>query len=211
MLCADLVCSKWLYIVGGRADVADKLLDAHSIQAKENEKKLKSVLECCGKQNIALRGHRNEKMLVSDSECNVDSFDFGSLINKEEGNPGNFLALLEFRAKACDLSVLRDFHLHKRAGGTGGKKVTYCSATCQNQLIDCCAEYIGERILAGARCAPFYSIMAEATDTANMEQMPIVIRFVEDYEVQEEFLGFVNCDTGLTGKALAAKILGAAC
>ena len=191
-------------VAGGQADVADVITDVYLLQAKENEEKLKSILDCilfCGKQNVSLRGHRNEKVHVqqgSDAES-------VTLFDKEAGNPDNFIALLEFRAQAGDKCVLRDFHLH--AGGTGGKRVNYCSPTIQNELIECCAEHIRQQILQRARAAPFFSVMAdEATDSGNLEQMPLVLRFVEDFKVHEEFMGFVECDTGVTGQALADKI-----
>ena len=159
--------------------------DAHSIQAKENEEKLKSILDCVifrGKQNVALRGHRNETVEVSGTAS--ETLDEVSIFSKEGGNPGNFLVLLEFRARSGDVSVIRDFHLH--AGGAG-HRVHYCSAKSQNELIDCCAEYIRERILKTVRSAPFFSILAdEATDSANMEQMPLVVRYVKDFEVKGE-------------------------
>ena len=50
----------------------------------------------------------------------------------------------------------------------------------------------------------FFSVLAdEATDCSNVEQMSIVIRFLDKKLVtREEFLGFIHCDTGLKGDAL---------
>ena len=43
----------------------------------------------------------------------------------------------------------------------------------------------------------------EATDAANKEQLPLVVRFVDKNDtIREEFVHFVICDTGV---ALAAK------
>ena len=58
--------------------------------------------------------------------------------------------------------------------------------------------------------AKFYSVCAdEGTDTANQEQLPLIIRFVDTTdEVHEEFMDFVLCDTGTSGEALAEKIEG---
>ena len=99
--------------IAGSVDDADQLAAAHCIQVEENEEKLKGILDTivfCGHQNISLCGHRNERIIVSHdgqgAERNV------SLIQKEDGNPGNILALLEFRAKSGDASIIRDFHLH---------------------------------------------------------------------------------------------------
>ena len=67
----------------------------------------------CGRQNIALRGHR-------DSALDVER-DVG-----DAQNHGNFLALLNFRIDAGD-SVLEN-HLI-----TAGRNATYTSNTIQNQ------------------------------------------------------------------------------
>ena len=197
--------------VSGKADVAAQLLDVHQTQAKENEQKLKSIIDCiifCGKQNISLRGHRNEVLNLQNSEDDSANGEetLITLVRKEDGNPGNFIALLEFRAQAGDKAVVRDFHVSS-ASGSGGRKITYCSPKSQNEIIECCGDYISEAVLSRVRKAPFFSVLAdEATDCGNLEQMPVVVRFVEDYGVKEEFLGFVTCDTGVTGNALAMKV-----
>ena len=42
-----------------------------------------------------------------------------------------------------------------------------------------------------------------------MEQLSLVIRYVDsDCVIREEFLGFLHCDLGLSGKALAETVLG---
>ena len=89
--------------------VHQQLHDRNRELTAENEKKLKSIIstiEFCGKQNLALRGHRSE---------NWDSEDL------PESNPGNFLALLNFRHDAGDQSVAKDFHV---VPGSGGRAVT---------------------------------------------------------------------------------------
>ena len=60
----------------------------------------------------------------------------------------------------------------------------------------------------GFEKANFFSIIAdEATDTANDEQLSITIRFVENGIAQEKFLAFSECQSGVTGKAIADNIL----
>ena len=56
----------------------------------------------------------------------------------------------------------------------------------------------------------FYSILAdEASDCSNQEQLSLVIRYVDsDCVIRKEFLGFLHCDLGLSGKALAEIVLG---
>ena len=47
----------------------------------------------------------------------------------------------------------------------------------------------------------------EGTDVANKEQQPLIIRVVDQSGmIREELLGFVLCDTGTSGQAMADKI-----
>ena len=82
----------------------------------KNRQKLRSIVETivlCGRQNIPLRGHRDNTL---DIECS------------ESSTHGNFRALLVFRVAAGD-SILRD-HL-----STAARNATYTSADIQNQVI----------------------------------------------------------------------------
>ena len=48
----------------------------------------------------------------------------------------------------------------------------------------------------------------EATDCSNKEQMPFVVRFVDqDNNIREEFLDFILCDEDTTGHAIATKLI----
>ena len=177
--------------------ILQQLHDQKGQQAAENRKKLLgliSTIEFCGRQNIALRGHRSETWNPSSDEL-------------PDSNPGNFLALLQFRHEAGDLSVQQDFHT---IPGCGSHSTTYRSPQVQNELVECCGEVILESVLEEVRAAPFYSVLAdEAADVSNQEQMALVVRFVDkDNNIREEFLGFAHCDSGTSGRALAAKIQG---
>ena len=47
----------------------------------------------------------------------------------------------------------------------------------------------------------------EAADISKTEQLPLVIGFVDSgAEIRETFLGFIPCDEGLTGAAIAKKV-----
>ena len=85
---------------------------------------------------------------------------------------------------------------------------TYISKTIQNDLIKLCGKYICDAILTEIRANGFFSIIAdEATDSSNTEQLSVVLRFVDsDTKAREEFMGFTECRSGLTGEALAATI-----
>ena len=48
----------------------------------------------------------------------------------------------------------------------------------------------------------------EAADCSNKEQMPFIVKFVNEQDsIREEFVDFVLCDEGTTGRAVADKIL----
>ena len=61
-------------------------------------------------------------------------------------------------------------------------------------------------IIEEIHAAKFFTILAdEVTDSANLQQVSVVIRFVDDSE-REEFLGFVTVER-ITGQALATALL----
>ncbi|KAL5470805.1 hypothetical protein EMCRGX_G028829 [Ephydatia muelleri] len=113
----------------------------------------------CGLQGIAFRGHQDNCPDVQDDP---------------NGNHGNFLALLNFCIQAGD-RVLEE-HLKNSASNA-----LYTSKTVQNELIVICGDIIRNKILAKARRAKYFSIIAdEATDVANDEQLSICVRYVEE-------------------------------
>ena len=60
------------------------------------------------------------------------------------------------------------------------------------------------------RDATYFTIIAdEVTDCSNKEQLSLVLRYVNpgDKQIREDFVAFVECDCGITGRALADKIL----
>ena len=84
----------------------------------------------------------------------------------------------------------------------------YTSKEIQNEMIGVCGDIIRNKILQRIRKAQFFSVIAdEATDTANDEQLSISIRFVENGQPLEKFLGFHECKSGVTGEAIAKDIL----
>ena len=92
----------------------------------ENRVKLRSIVETiifCGRQGIALRGHR-------DDQTNVES--------NPLSNHGNFLALLQFCVQAGD-HVLGN-HLE-----TAPANALYTSETVQDELISICGNHIQEK------------------------------------------------------------------
>ena len=92
---------------------------------------------------------------------------------------------------------------------TCSKNASYISKTSQNEPINCCGNYIKDILVKEIKESRFFSVLAdEASDCSNQEQLSLVIRFVDGSgEIREEFLGFLHCDLGLSGKALAETVL----
>ena len=146
-----------------------------------------SLLKCiifCGRQGIALRGHRNEDFDPTSGRDPVE-------------NPGNFLALLRFRADAGDSALQCEF--------AASHRVTYRTPRVQNEILQCLAKYMHGEIVRKIKQAKFFSICAdEVTDSSNKEQLPLVLRYLDVYrqENTEDFLAFCECERGITGQAM---------
>ena len=166
-----------------------QLSSARDKLVTENRLKLQSIAATiifCGRQALALRGHRD---------------DGPELLNDTSVGRGNFQALLQFCIEAGD-EVLKH-HLE-----TADRNAVYTSKEIQNEMIIVCDNIIRNKILQRIREAQFFSVIAdEATDSANDEQLSISIRFVEGGTPCEKFLSFHECDSGVTGEAIASYIL----
>lgn len=147
-----------------------------------------SVAKCvhfCGKQCIALRGHRDDSTA------------------DQNGNRGNFLALLELRVDSGD-EVLKK-HL-----ATCSANARYSSKTIQNQLIMLIGDHIKDSIIQEIKEAKDFPILCdEVTDNANLEQLSLVLRFVDKeciHMIREEFVDF-RCTGRITGQVIYSLIL----
>ena len=148
-----------------------------------------ATVEVCGRQGIALRGHRDDGKHLDDSD----------------NNPGNFQVLLQFRCGAGD-SVLAE-HFKNCA-----RNATYRSKTTQNEIIEVLGGKILETIIAQVKEARFFAIISdEVQDAASIEQVTFVIRYVhkedDEYIVKESFVGFKERHREMTGDAIASTIL----
>lgn len=141
-------------------------------QIEENRKKLVPIVNTiflCGRQNFPLRGHRDD----------------GDLIQNSVNNEGNFRELLKFRIDAGD-DVLKN-HLQNCP-----KNASFISKTTQNDLIDCCASVILDKIVNAIKESKYFSILVdETTDISTSEQLVLCIRYVFHNKVQEDFLKLV--------------------
>ena len=88
----------------------------------------------CGRQNIALRGHRGE------SATHIDD---------SEHNPGNFQSLLQFRLDAGDEMLREHF-------STAGKNAQYTSPSVRNELIAATGQWIQEQLIREVKEAKFF-------------------------------------------------------
>ena len=123
------------------------------------------------------------------------------MVEDDSVNHGNFQALLRFRVDA-GYQVLKE-HLE-----TASLNATYTSKEIQNQMISVCGDLIWNRLLDKIHKAKKNSVIAdEATDSSNVEQLSINVRFLVNGEPQEKFLGFQECISGTTGEASADNIL----
>ena len=98
---------------GKMPSVSQQLSDIYRNTVELNRQKLRSIIKTvvlCGKQNIALRGHR----------------DGSSHIDEASGNSENFQALLNFRVEAGDKVLANHF-------ANGSRNATYRSKTIQNE------------------------------------------------------------------------------
>ena len=171
--------------------VDQQISKARALSIAKNKQKLKSIVETiilCGRQGIALRGHRN---------------DWKHIKEVPHANPGNFIALLQFRAASGD-QILAD-HL-----ASTGANALYTSKTIQNEVIQISGGIIRSTILARIRAAEAYSLLADkATDVSNKKQLAICLRFVDQssLKIEECFMTFSECDIGVSGQAIADRLL----
>ena len=166
-------------------NVATMLNTARKEQVSRNTRVVKSLLKCvafCGKQGISLRGHRDDSTA------------------SESVNTGNFMQLVQFRAE--NDAVLRTYL------ETAPRNALYTSKTIQNEMISVIGNAIQEKLIEEIKEANFFSILAdEVTDCANLEQVSLVLRFVDsDKHIREEFLGLITVER-ITGEALATALL----
>ena len=149
---------------------------------EENRQILKAIARAvlyCGRQCIALRGHR-EKLTQSE-------------------NPGNFLALLKVLSESDPV-----LEAHLKTGG----RVTYLSPQSQNEMIEVIGKhFIQKKIVEEILEAKYYSILGDEATSHNEEKLSIVIRFVDaNKDIREEFLEFKDLER-TTGGAVSETLL----
>ena len=87
------------------------------------------------------------------------------------------------------------------------KNSTLVSWAIQNQIIIATGEVMRDSLVKDINADPFFTIMSDGTtDTATLEQMTIVIRYVKDHCLHEAFLGFAELNS-ITGEGIVSAPL----
>ena len=150
-----------------------------------NRTVLTSIIKCleyCGRQGIALRGHRDDS-------------------TSDDINKGKFRALIDFRIESGDV-ILKDF-LEKNSA----KNATYLSKTSQNDLLDCIGEFILTKIITEVKANQFFGLEAdEVTDTSGWEQLGLALRYVKNNEPVERVVNYIACES-VSGADICKKYL----
>jgi len=121
------------------------------------------------------------------------------------GSPrnGNYLGILELVAEFDPfLSAHIKDHANKKSGHTN-----YLSSTICEELIDLMAKEVLGEIITRIKKSKYYSVSVDSTpDEAHIDQLTIVVRYMEKMNPVERFLTFVpNC--GHTGIEMANTLI----
>ena len=136
------------------------VMEQHRSSVIEINQKLVSIVKCivfCGRQNIPLRGHRDDDKWLVLPEI-------------------NFQSLIDFCIESGDKILKEHFE-------TCPWNATYCSKTIQNDndIIDIIGEYISNKILVEITKSHFFSVLGdEVADASNQEQLSLILRFVDE-------------------------------
>ena len=122
-----------------KTDICSQMNHAMADRVASNRQKLASIIIFCGRQNMGLRGHRDN---ATDLE------------KKTFVNHGNFLALLQFRIDAGD-NILKE-HL-----ATSSRSATYTSSTIQNQVIDIICHQIQHIIFDKVKKGKWFTVVLQ--------------------------------------------------
>jgi hypothetical protein len=159
-------------------DVASQIDTGRKLQIAENRKRLIPIIKTvilCGRQELALRGHRDQGPLV---------------LEEPSKNDGNFRALLRYRIDGGDETL-------KQHVTTCGLNASYLSYKIQNEIINTCGDVIQTQIVDNINKAECFSVLADETsDISGVEQFTLGVRYTckdneDKYVLREDFLKFV--------------------
>lgn len=170
----------------------------HQVRYEENVNILELIIESvlvCAEQGLPLRGHRDHS---ADDHIEDDS-------NNINVNKGNFLAILNSHAK-YQPTLKR--HLEKESGKT--KMISWYA---QNEIIQCIAKFVRNRITNDISEEKYFAIIAdEVTDNhANKEILLLCLRYVyfenKQPKIVETFFDSIHLKGRPTGKNIGNNIL----
>lgn len=172
--------------------IINQIDQARNDAVAKNRSVLKPIIDAvilCGRQELALRGHRDSGNISLENECS-------------ESNEGNFRAILTYRSQG-------DQELKQFLNGPG--KIKYLSPKVQNEIITSCNNIILRKLVDKVNAAQGFSVLADETsDISNVEQLSLCVRYVEVIDghhfVKEDFLQFEQV-TSMKGECLAKQII----
>nr|CAI5842561.1 unnamed protein product [Callosobruchus analis] len=157
----------------------ENLLSKSRLQKIEkNRRRLKPIIKTIiflGRQNIPLRGHRNDEPLFLDADQ-----------DQHLNNEGNFRELLRFPVD----KELENHLLNTTA------RATYISKRTQNELINCYKDEIRQTLVRRIKKSVYFAVIVDdTTDISYTSQMSLIIRYLDldRKEVCEYFLAFIDC------------------
>jgi hypothetical protein len=137
-------------------DVRNLLDSARKNAIEENRLRLVPIVEAilfCGRQGIALRGHRDSGRVA---------------LEDPDHNDGNFRSLLRFRMRGGDSRLVELCVLT-------ASNAQYCSSVVQNELLDVMMRMLQEQIVEEVKAAKYWSLIADETmDRQKRELLTIV-------------------------------------
>nr|XP_054594826.1 zinc finger MYM-type protein 1-like isoform X2 [Nothobranchius furzeri]XP_054594921.1 zinc finger MYM-type protein 1-like isoform X2 [Nothobranchius furzeri]XP_054595126.1 zinc finger MYM-type protein 1-like isoform X2 [Nothobranchius furzeri] len=162
------------------------LLEDERVRWRAVLTRLTAIVQSLAVRNLALRGHTEALFTRSN---------------------GNFLKEVELMAR---FDPIMKEHINRIQRGTSSH-TSYLGHQIQNELIELLSNKIISTIVSEIKQAKFFSIILDCTpDNSNIEQLSVVIRFVEVKEttplVKECFLGFFEAVES-TGSHLASMTL----
>uniref|UniRef100_A0A2S2PUC6 Repressor of the inhibitor of the protein kinase n=1 Tax=Schizaphis graminum TaxID=13262 RepID=A0A2S2PUC6_SCHGA len=189
-------------------EVINQVNSQRLAQAQENRSRLRPIIETiilCGRQNIPLRGHRDDGYVL---DQNIKTIESSESVSSAK-NDGNFRELLRFRVAAGDTKL--ENHLKNASANA-----TYIGKNTQNELINACGEEVLQNLIEKVHQSRWFSIIFdETTDAAHREQMSISLRYVHNKTIREDFISFVDCYESIRSediegeeRRLSGKVLG---
>ncbi len=173
----------------------DELLDKNHRKrqkvAHEGVESIARAIILCGTQGIPLRGHDDDFVIYPANDY----------FTNRDRKLGNFNSLLYLQCASGD-EKLRT-HLKESPGNA--KFVTHGP---QNEMIAIAGDLIQQTIISRVKQSKFFSVLADGTtDIYKHDQFCLVLRYLHNGGLYEDFLEYVNASGSTTGEALADLIL----